>query len=296
MRCGDSADRQPEAGRFGEHPAGSRVSEAPADARGDRGGVSARQRSASDRRRHSSARRRSGSAAGIPSVLIGNFTWDWIYEGYRDDAAPELARDIRRLYRDATVALRLPMAGGFAGLESITRDIPFIARRSRRTQDEVRAALGLAAARKRQTSGPDVVRGARHCRPRHFGSGRQKDYTIATTDLPAADDAAGPAIRAVAHLRRAGVRQRTSLRGSRARRRCRRDQAGLRHHQRSDCQRRRAALHLARPLRRIRRARQRNAEVSTGEVYRAGRSAEWRLERGAGTIAELSRRRPTSPH
>ena len=35
------------------------------------------------------------------------------------------------------------MAGGFAGLESITRDIPFIARHSQRTQDDVRGALGL---------------------------------------------------------------------------------------------------------------------------------------------------------
>ena len=82
-------------------------------------------------------------AAGIPSVAIGNFTWDWIYESYRDQAAFELAREIRALYRHATIALRLPMAGGFAGLESITRDIPFIARHSPRTQDDVRDALGL---------------------------------------------------------------------------------------------------------------------------------------------------------
>jgi hypothetical protein len=34
--------------------------------------------------------------AGIPSVLIENFTWDWIYEGYRKDA-PELGRYITYL-------------------------------------------------------------------------------------------------------------------------------------------------------------------------------------------------------
>ena len=82
-------------------------------------------------------------AAGIPSVAIGNFTWDWIYESYRTDAAAAVARDIRRVYRDVTIALRLPMPGGFQGLEARTRDIPFIARRSRRTKDEVRQALGL---------------------------------------------------------------------------------------------------------------------------------------------------------
>jgi hypothetical protein len=135
---------------------------------------------------------RAASAAGIPSAVIGNFTWDWIYQGYRDNAAPELAREIRRLYRDASVALRLPMAGGFAGLESITRDIPFIARRSRRTQDEVRAALGLPP----RASGKPLVLMS-------FGGhgvasldtsalARLKDYTIATTDLPGRDQTVGP--------------------------------------------------------------------------------------------------------
>ena len=132
-------------------------------------------------------------AAGIPSILIGNFTWDWIYEAYRDRAAPELARDIRRLYRDATVALRLPMAGGFAGLEPITRDIPFIAHRSERTQDEVRGALGLPPRR----GGKPLVLIA-------FGGhgiagldvsalAAQEEYSIATTDVPAADGANKPA-------------------------------------------------------------------------------------------------------
>ena len=48
-------------------------------------------------------------AAAIPSVAIGNFTWDWIYEDYRSEDALELARDIRRMYRKATTALRLPL-------------------------------------------------------------------------------------------------------------------------------------------------------------------------------------------
>ncbi len=132
------------------------------------------------------------SAAGIPSVVIGNFTWDWIYQGYRDDAAPELARAIRRVYRDATVALRLPMAGGFEGLESVTRDIPFIARRSRRTRDEVRAALGLPP---RERGKPLVLMSFGG----HDVAGldtsaltRLKDYTIATTDLLVRDHTVGP--------------------------------------------------------------------------------------------------------
>ena len=132
-------------------------------------------------------------AAGIPSVAIGNFTWDWIYEDYRDEGAFELARDIRALYQTATTALRLPMAGGFAGLESITRDIPFIARHSQRTQDEVRGALGLPS----RAAGKPLVLVS-------FGGygvagldtaalGNLKDYTIATTDSPVSHNAIRPA-------------------------------------------------------------------------------------------------------
>jgi len=132
-------------------------------------------------------------SAGIPSVAIGNFTWDWIYEDYRHEGALELADDIRRLYRNATRVLRLPMAGGFAGLESITRDIPFIARRSQRTQDDVRGSLGLPA---RSEGKPLVLMS--------FGGygvagldtaalGTLKDFTIATTDVPVSGNAIKPA-------------------------------------------------------------------------------------------------------
>src|SRR5258706_8955198 len=82
------------------------------------------------------------AAAGLPSVAIGNFTWDWIYAGY-PDAPAELLRAIRHAYAHTSLALRLPMAAGFEGLQSITRDIPFIARMSRRDPAEVRRALGL---------------------------------------------------------------------------------------------------------------------------------------------------------
>ena len=124
-------------------------------------------------------------AAGIPSVLIGNFTWDWIYEHYRDDVVPTLVRDIRRIYRDTTLALCLPMSGGFEGFTSNLRDIPFIARRSQRTQDDVRRALGL----------PPRAQGKPLVLTSFGGHGIAglntsalaglTDYTIATTDLTA---------------------------------------------------------------------------------------------------------------
>ena len=135
---------------------------------------------------------RAAHLAGIPSVLIGNFTWDWIYDGYRDAAAQAVAREIRLAYRDTTAALRLPMAGGFQGLESITRDIPFVARQSQRTHDEVRRALGLPP---RATGKPLVLMS--------FGGygvagldtaalANLTDYTIATSDLSARNNAIGP--------------------------------------------------------------------------------------------------------
>jgi L-arabinokinase len=82
--------------------------------------------------------------AGIRSVAVGNFSWDWIYEGY-DEAvaeAPDLLATIREAYSHAELALRLPLHGGFAPFGTV-RDVPFIARRSRRQPDEVRTHFGL---------------------------------------------------------------------------------------------------------------------------------------------------------
>ena len=132
-------------------------------------------------------------SAGIPSVAIGNFTWDWIYEDYLHDGALELAGDIRRIYRKATSVLRLPMSGGFSGLDSITRDIPFIARQSRRARDDVRGSLGLPP---RAQGKPLVLMS--------FGGygiagldtaalAALEDHTIATTDVPVTGNAIAPA-------------------------------------------------------------------------------------------------------
>jgi len=80
--------------------------------------------------------------ASLPSIAIGNFTWDWIYEGVptfeRD--APGVIQTIRDAYRDCTRALRLPMHGGFASMSKVT-DIPMIARRSTITRDQARRAM-----------------------------------------------------------------------------------------------------------------------------------------------------------
>jgi UDP:flavonoid glycosyltransferase YjiC (YdhE family) len=82
--------------------------------------------------------------AGVPSIAIGNFTWDWIYEGYAtfERDAPGVVPIIRDGYRLATRALRLPMHGGFATTADIV-DIPLIARRSTRRRDETRRVMNI---------------------------------------------------------------------------------------------------------------------------------------------------------
>lgn len=84
-----------------------------------------------------------GGSAGIPSVAIGNFTWDWVYADYpRVRLAPSLLPAVRGAYAKASIALRLPMHGGFENMNNVT-DIPFIARHASRTRDEVCKALKL---------------------------------------------------------------------------------------------------------------------------------------------------------
>ena len=82
--------------------------------------------------------------AKVPSIAIGNFTWDWIYQGYpaHSPDAGMVISTIRVANRKATTALRLPMHGGFETFPSV-EDIPLIARHAARGRDEVRAAFGI---------------------------------------------------------------------------------------------------------------------------------------------------------
>ena len=56
------------------------------------------------------------AAAGVPSIVMGNFTWDWIYEEYAEEfdaAAAHVLPLIRQAYAAAREGWRLPMHGGF---------------------------------------------------------------------------------------------------------------------------------------------------------------------------------------
>jgi UDP:flavonoid glycosyltransferase YjiC (YdhE family) len=88
-----------------------------------------------------------GASAGIPTIALGNFTWDWIYADYpRVRLAPSLMPAIRGAYTKATMGLRLPMSGGFDTVSNV-KDIPFIARHATITREQVCKILKLPADR-----------------------------------------------------------------------------------------------------------------------------------------------------
>ncbi len=87
--------------------------------------------------------------AGVRAIVVSNFTWDWIYSYYPEfePLAPGVAGTIADAYSHADLALRLPTPGGFASMSRVVRDIPFIARHSRRDRDQVRRLLGIDGSR-----------------------------------------------------------------------------------------------------------------------------------------------------
>ncbi len=87
--------------------------------------------------------------AGIPSVVVTNFTWDWIYAEYAEylDSAPDLIPAIQAAYRTADAAWRLPMHGGFESFATMV-DVPFVARHASHRRDDTRSRLGLPLDRK----------------------------------------------------------------------------------------------------------------------------------------------------
>ena len=99
-------------------------------------------------------------------MVVSNFTWDWIYEGYESElsAAPDLLPTLRAAYSQASEGWRLPLHGGFA---TVPRCRTFrLSPGTRRGDRSIRrrAARPLAAA------GPAararIVRWLRRLRPR----------------------------------------------------------------------------------------------------------------------------------
>jgi len=82
------------------------------------------------------------AAHGIPSVVLSNFTWDWIYERYPVGPGSPLIGAVQNAYRLADEAWRMPLHGGFRTFSRVV-DVPLVARHATVSRDEVRRRLGL---------------------------------------------------------------------------------------------------------------------------------------------------------
>jgi len=84
------------------------------------------------------------AAAGVPCVVLANFSWDWIYRHYagRSEGLGEAAAWAAREYGPASLLLKLPFAGDLSVFSRV-EEIPLVARRPRVARDEARGRLGL---------------------------------------------------------------------------------------------------------------------------------------------------------
>jgi hypothetical protein len=89
------------------------------------------------------------AAAGVPSVVCSNFTWDWIYREYSEQPGVDsIVAETGRAYATASAGWRLPLSGGFETISPIV-DLPFIARHGRADIDPtgIRRVIHLPADR-----------------------------------------------------------------------------------------------------------------------------------------------------
>jgi hypothetical protein len=85
--------------------------------------------------------------AGVPSVALANFSWDWIYGAYeaRDPRFAVHAKRAAECYATARRLYRLPFHAPAPAFASLV-DVPLIARRCLLTRREARGRLGLPLA------------------------------------------------------------------------------------------------------------------------------------------------------
>lgn len=82
--------------------------------------------------------------AGIPTIAVGNFSWDWIYEPFaeRDAEWRPILEAIGRDYACADSLIQLPFAGFSAVFRSV-EPVPLVAEPGRNRRAELAAALGI---------------------------------------------------------------------------------------------------------------------------------------------------------
>ena len=80
-------------------------------------------------------------AAGVPAILLENFTWDWIYAGYQHADLQRHAAYLRQWWQQADLHLQTaPLCQPQPGVTAL----PPISRRPRLTRQQVRQRLGVS--------------------------------------------------------------------------------------------------------------------------------------------------------
>lgn len=89
--------------------------------------------------------------AGLPSLSVANFSWDWILEPFGRDEPRwrPIVERYRAAYARATRLLRLPLHGEMSAFREIV-DVPLLVNRARDTRERCRAALGLPPEERRR--------------------------------------------------------------------------------------------------------------------------------------------------
>ena len=89
--------------------------------------------------------------AGVPSLAVGNFCWDWIFARWArtDPRWRQAARRYREAAGLAEAALRAPLHGDFSAFRAV-RPVGHVVNRSRRTRAACRADLGIDARDRRR--------------------------------------------------------------------------------------------------------------------------------------------------
>lgn len=82
--------------------------------------------------------------AGVPSVALANFSWDWIYRHYagRHSMLGEAAAACANAYSSCSLLLRLPFSGDLSAFPKV-EDIPLVARHPRVNRLDARRRLEL---------------------------------------------------------------------------------------------------------------------------------------------------------
>lgn len=82
--------------------------------------------------------------AKIPSVVIANFSWDWIFSVFLDQkpAFQHIIDRIAGYYQKTDRLLRTPLAGDLSVFPTL-QDVPLIVRRSSQSRAQARAQFGL---------------------------------------------------------------------------------------------------------------------------------------------------------